>query len=122
MHTDFIDRYIAIWHEPDAARRRQLVAALWTEDAAHFTRNIAVHGHDEITARVGRAYTEFVGSGGYRFRPRGPAEEHHAGVRFAWEMVPAAGGAAAGAGTTFLALADDGRIRLEYQFSDPSPA
>lgn len=122
MHDDFITRYVSVWHEPDPDRRRRLVAALWTEDAAHFTASIAVHGHDEIAARVGRAHEESVAGGGYVFRPRGPAEEHHDGVRFPWEMVPAGGGAAAGAGTTFLALADDGRIRLEYQFSDPAPA
>jgi hypothetical protein len=32
---DLVDRYAAIWNEPDAKRRRSAVAALWTEDALH---------------------------------------------------------------------------------------
>jgi hypothetical protein len=28
-----VDRYVAIWNEPDVERRRSAVAALWTEDA-----------------------------------------------------------------------------------------
>jgi hypothetical protein len=43
-------------------------------------------------------------------------------VRFNWEMVPAAGGAAAAVGFDFLVLGDDGRIRLDYQFLDRPPA
>lgn len=50
------------------------------------------------------------------------AEDHHNGVRFNWEMVPAAGGAAAAVGFDFLVLGDDGRIRLDYQFLDRPPA
>ena len=36
--TDLIDRYIAIWNETDAARRRDLIARTWTEDAAYSIR------------------------------------------------------------------------------------
>ncbi|HZR80522.1 MAG TPA: nuclear transport factor 2 family protein [Candidatus Binatia bacterium] len=119
---EFIERYVGVWNEPDAARRRQSVAALWTEDAAHFTRTIEARGHQEIAARVTRAHDEFVASGRYRFRPHAAPEEHHGGVRFAWEMVPADGGPVAAVGTTLMLLAADGRIRLEYQFPDPTPA
>jgi hypothetical protein len=30
---DLVDRYTAIWNEPDPDRRRQGVAQLWSEDA-----------------------------------------------------------------------------------------
>ena len=26
------DRYMALWNEPDADRRRRMIAELWTED------------------------------------------------------------------------------------------
>lgn len=50
------------------------------------------------------------------------AEDHHNGVRFNWEMVPAASGAVAAVGFDFLVLGADGRIRLDYQFLDRPPA
>jgi hypothetical protein len=28
------DRYMALWNEPDADRRRQMIAELWTEDGS----------------------------------------------------------------------------------------
>jgi hypothetical protein len=124
MHdiATFIDRYVGIWNDPDAERRRRSVAALWTEDAEHFTRNIEARGHDELTARVARAHDEFVAKGGYVFRARTAPDVHHDAVRFVWEMVPASGGAVAAVGTSVMVLAGDGRIRLEYQFPDPTPA
>jgi hypothetical protein len=59
---------------------------------------------------------------GFVFRSANNAEDHHNGVRFNWEMVPAAGGAAAAVGFDFLVLGADGRIRLDYQFLDRPPA
>ena len=37
--NELVDRYIAVWNEPEANRRRQGIAALWAEDGAHFTRH-----------------------------------------------------------------------------------
>ena len=28
------DRYMALWNEPDAERRRRMIAELWTEDGS----------------------------------------------------------------------------------------
>ena len=124
MHdvNEFIERYVSVWNEPDAGRRRKIVAALWTDDAEHFTRALEARGHEQIAARVTRAHDEFVAGGGYRFRPRFAPDTHHDAIRFVWEMVPAAGGPVAAVGTTVMVLAGDGRIRLEYQFPDPTPA
>ena len=75
-----------------------------------------------LEARVAGAHEKWVKAGGFVFRSVNNAEDHHNGVRFNWEMVPAAGGAAAAVGFDFLVLADDGRIRLDYQFLDRPPA
>ena len=32
---ELADRYVGLWNEPDALRRRQLIAELWTEDGVH---------------------------------------------------------------------------------------
>jgi hypothetical protein len=32
---ELADPYVGLWNEPDALRRRQLIAELWTEDGVH---------------------------------------------------------------------------------------
>ena len=36
----FVQDYIAVWNEPDAGRRRQLIRTLWQEDAHHLARTL----------------------------------------------------------------------------------
>jgi hypothetical protein len=33
--TELVDRYIAVWNEPDAAKRHNAVVTLRSEDAVH---------------------------------------------------------------------------------------
>src|SRR5262245_62488113 len=83
---DLVERYVAVWNEPDPVRRRQAVRELWSEDAVHLlqptqvVREAAasldvravfqVRGHAELEKRVDRAYDTFVAEGGNSFRPR----------------------------------------------------
>jgi hypothetical protein len=118
----FIQRYIAMWHEPDPERRRELVAALWAKDAENKTRRFAIRGLADISTRVDRAHDEWVASKGFVFRPAGNTDMHNNVVRFSWEMVPGAGGPVDSRGLDIFVLDDDGRIRALYQFPEPSPA
>jgi len=111
-----------MWNEPDPARRREAIAALWAEDGANFTPSIEARGHEALEARVTAAHEKWVKAGGFVFRAMKNAEAHHGGVRLYWEMVPAGGGEVAAVGFEFLLLGDDGRIRLDYQFLDRPPA
>jgi uncharacterized protein len=120
-HAELVERYLAIWNEADADRRRAAIAKLWTQDAVHFTNSLEARGYDAIEARVTTAYDKFVGTGEYVFKPAGDADEHHNGVRLKWKMVPPAGGAVAAAGSVFMIVGEDGRIRCDYQFNDPTP-
>ena len=120
--AELIDCYVAVWNEPDADRRRKGIEQLWAEDGAHFTPSLEARGYQALEARVAGAHEKWVRAGSFVFRSSGTAEAHHNGVRFNWEMVPAAGGAAAAVGFDFLVLGDDGRIRLDYQFLDRPPA
>jgi hypothetical protein len=114
------ERYVAVWNEPDADRRRLSIAALWVEDGEHYTRVHDVRGHAALEERVRGAYSQFVGTGAYVFRSASNANGHHGTVRFNWEMV-APDGRVAARGFDFLVLAQDGRIRIDYQFTDPTP-
>jgi hypothetical protein len=92
----FVDRYINIWNEPDADRRRQTIRDLWQENARHLARTLEAVGHSGIETRVATAYEKWI--------------------KLRWEMLPAGGGEVISIGFDFLMLGEDGRISTGYQF------
>jgi hypothetical protein len=133
MSTPIAHRYLSLWNEPDADRRRRTIAGLWTEDGRHLLqppqeiRDLAAQpgigmpailearGHEEIEARVASAFEHWVGSEGLSFRGRDDAEQLGDVVTFRWEAVDK-DGAAFGGGLNVLVLAADGRIERDYVF------
>lgn len=114
--NDLVERYVAVWHEPDAAARRLAVEALWTPDGAHYSPTLEAHGYDELAARVLRSHQRWVVEQGYAFRSTGDIHAHHGVVTFTWEMVARDGEAVESVGQDFFLLAADGRARAVYQF------
>lgn len=130
---EIADRYLALWHEPDADRRRRTIAELWTQDARHFvqppqeiraiaaqpgiglTAILEARGYDEIEARVASAYEHWVGSEGLSFRRRDHAEQLGDVLKFRWEALDKDGELFA-VGLHVLVLAADGRIERDYTF------
>ena len=133
MSTPIAHRYLSLWNEPDADRRRRTIAGLWTEGGRHLLqppqeiRDLAAQpgigmpailearGHEEIDARVASAYEHWVGSEGLSFRGRDDAEQLGDVVTFRWEAVDK-DGEAFGGGLNVLVLAADGRIERDYVF------
>jgi len=129
------DRYMALWNEPDADRRRRMIAELWTEDGSQILqppremREIAAspgiglaatleaRGHTELEARATASYDHWVGSEGLSFRGRDDAERLGDVVKFHWEGV-AGDGETVAVGLNVLVLAADGRIERNYTFVD----
>ena len=129
------DRYMALWNEPDADRRRRMIAELWTEDGSQILqppqemREIAAspgiglaatleaRGHSELQARATMSYEHWVGSEGLSFRARDDAQRLGDVVKFHWEAV-AADGSTAAVGLNVLVLAADGRVQRNYTFVD----
>jgi hypothetical protein len=127
------DRYLALWNEPDADRRRRTITELWTENGRHFlqppeeirgiaaqpgiglTAVLEARGHEEIEARVTSAYEHWVGSEGFRFRGRDAAEQVGDVVKFHGEALDKNGETFA-VGVHVLILAADGRIERDYTF------
>ena len=127
------ENYIALWNEPDADRRRRMIAELWTEDGRHIlqppheiraiaarpgvamTAILEARGFEEIEARAASAYEHWVGSEGLSFRGRDDAERLADVVTFHWEAV-AKDGEVAGVGLNVLVVAADGRIERDYTF------
>jgi hypothetical protein len=114
--TRFLERYVGLWNETDAERRRKTIAELWAPDGANYTQSTQAVGHEAIETRVTRAYDAYVGSGRYRFRSVEPQAEHHNAVKLEWEMVSVTSGEVASVGLEFLLLDDDGRIISDHQF------
>lgn len=117
--TKLVERYVAVWNERDAERRRRAIAELWAEDGAHYTNSVVARGHDAIATRIAGAHQRLVLDGGYIFRPVDNIDGHHNTVKFNWLMIPAAGGDVSAVGFDFFVLGDDGRIQVDYQFIEP---
>ena len=131
--THTAENYIALWNEPDADRRRRMIAELWAEDGRHILqppeeiRGIAAQpgiamaavlqarGYDEIEARAASVYEHWVGSEGFSFRGRDDADRLDDVVKLHWEAV-AQDGTVFAVGLSFLVLAADGRIERDYTF------
>ena len=133
MTADFAEKYVALWNEPDADRRRRMIAELWTADGRHIlqppqeireiaaqpgiglTAILEARGYEEIEARVASAYEHWVGSEGLSFRGRDDAQRLGDVVKLHWEAI-AKDGELFAVGLHFLVLAADGRIERDYTF------
>ena len=131
--AELAEKYLALWNEPDADRRRRTIAELWAEDGRHIlqppqeiraiaaqpgiglTAILEARGHGEIEARVASAYEHWVGSEGLSFRGRDDAERLGDVVKFHWEALDKDGELFA-VGLHVLVLAVDGRIERDYTF------
>ena len=131
--AELAERYLALWNEPDADRRRRMIASLWTEDGRHIlqppqeirriaaqpglamTAILEARGHEEIGARAASAYEHWVGSEGLSFRGRDDVERLGDVVKFHWEAV-AKDAELVAVGLVFLVLAANGRIERDYTF------
>jgi hypothetical protein len=127
------ETYIALWNEPGADRRRQMIAGLWTEEGRHIlqppeevreiaaqpgiamTATLEARGHAQIEARAASVYEHWVGSEGLSFRGRDDADRLGDVVKLHWEAV-AKDGTVFAVGLSFLVLAARGRIERDYTF------
>ena len=131
--AEVAEKYLALWNEPDANRRRRMITELWREDGRHIlqppeeiraiaaqpgiglTATLEARGYKEIEARVASAYEHWVGSEGLSFRGRDDAQRVGDVVKFHWEAV-ANDGELFAVGLNFLVLVADGRIARDYTF------
>ena len=131
--AELADKYLALWNEPDAHRRRRMIAELWTADGRHIlqppqeiraiaaqpgiglTAILEARGYEQIEARAASVYEHWVGSEGFSFRGRDDVERLGDVVKFHWEAV-AKDGELFAVGLHFLVLAGDGRIARDYTF------
>ncbi|MDJ1160115.1 nuclear transport factor 2 family protein [Chelatococcus sp. SYSU_G07232] len=111
------DRYIAAWNETDAARRRELIAGIWTEGARYRDPLMQGEGPSGIDALIAGVQERFPN---HHFRRTSPVEAVADHIRFSWELAPADGPALV-KGTDFAIVAD-GRLQAVTGFLDEAPA
>jgi hypothetical protein len=116
--TELVDRYIAMWNETDAERRRTLIADTWTMTASYVDPLLKGDGRAGIDAMVQAVQDKYPG---HRFRRTGPVDAHNDRVRFGWELAPT-GGPALVTGTDFGVVAADDRLQAVTGFFDQKPA
>ena len=117
-----VDRYLAVWSEPDAEVRRGAIAGLWAPDGVEFVEGAAFRGRKELEVRIAEAYEAFVGSGRYAVTSAGDASGHDDIATFTIQLTTG-GGEVAWAARVFIVLGEDGLIQQDYQLTvQPLPA
>jgi hypothetical protein len=109
-------RYVAVWNETDAGRRRQQIAELWVPDGPHYVGTREVRGYEALESRIRESHEKNVRDDGNRFRAAQGARRLHDVVAFYWEMLPADGETVLGRGLEFLIVNEKGRILIDYMF------
>jgi hypothetical protein len=107
-------RYLAVWSEPDAVVRRQLLTAIWPSDGVEFVDGAQFRGYDELEARITEAYEQFVGSGKYTVANANDATTHDDIVTFTIQLI-STDGDLAWAARVFLIVDADGQVKEDYQ-------
>ena len=118
-YNGLVQRYMAIWNEPDPDVRRAEISRLWAPDGVHFILDYRLEGLDAIDGRVGRAYTQWVEQAGNLFRSSGTVAGRGDVLKFGWEMTPADGGKVISEGFDFMTLDGADRIVADHQFNEP---
>jgi len=121
--SEIADRYLAVWSEPDPAKRRAAVAALWAPDGVEFVDGGVQHReHDGLDARVREAYEAFIATGEYALTSPGDVSSHDDIVTFTAQLTTP-DGEVAWAARVFLLIRPDGLISEDYQLTvKPLPA
>jgi SnoaL-like domain len=109
-------RYIELWNERNASRRRDMLAANWTENASYVDPLMKGDGRSGIDALIEGVQKRFPD---FRFKLLGKVDGYGDRVRFCWGLGPE--GADSPIKGTDFAVIDDGRIRSITGFLDQVP-
>jgi len=113
-----IDAYCAAWNEPDRARRREMLSAVWRAEATYTDPTAHVAGVDQLVAHIEKVLARRPGA---RVVRTSAVDAHHGFVRFAWRVVQA-DGTLLPDGIDFAEVDNDGAIRGVVGFFGPLAA
>lgn len=110
-------RYIELWNERMAGRRRELLSESWTTDASYVDPVMKGDGQDGIEALIAGVQQRFPD---FKFKLIGEPDGYGDHIRFSWGLGP--DGAESPIKGTDFAVLRDGRIRSVTGFLDQVPA
>lgn len=109
-------RYIELWNERTASRRREMLAANWTTDAKYVDPLMSGDGLDGVDALIAGVQQRFPD---FKFTLIGEANGYGDHLRFSWGLGP--DGIECPIKGTDFALLREGRIRSITGFLDQIP-
>lgn len=110
-------RYVDVWNETDAEKRRAKIADFWVSDGVHYVRTLEARGYEALEKRVIGSHTKNVKENGNLFRAVDDLQVLRNSVKFTWEMIPATGAETVLAvGLEFLLIDEAGKVLTDYQF------
>lgn len=120
--SDLVDRYLAVWNETDAGRRRALVNATFAPGCRYVDPLTDVRGAEALDAAIAAAQQQ-LGTlfPGEALRPVGAADAHHDVVRFRWGVGQGDGAEPAVIGFDVLVLDEQGLVSSVAGFFDRFP-
>ena len=121
QRLDLARRYVEVWNETDAQRRRERILALWQPEGVHYVRTLVAQGYEALEQRVASSHDKNVGQNGYHFRLSGEPQQLQDTLMMHWDMVRPGSEVLEAYGLVFMKLTADGRIATDYQFVLPTP-
>jgi hypothetical protein len=115
--TQLARRYVALWNETDATRRRALLAEDWTPNATYADPLAQRSGHAEIDTLITAVQARFPGC---RFALDRAVNGYGEHLCFSWRLGPECAEAIV-KGTDF-AVTEHGRFKAVTGFLDQVPA
>ena len=109
-------RYIELWNERTAGRRRELLGEHWTNDASYVDPLMKGDGRDGIEALIAGVQQRFPD---FKFQLIGEPNGFGDHIRFSWGLGP--DGADSPIKGTDFAVLKDGRIKSVTGFLDQVP-
>jgi hypothetical protein len=114
--VELIDRYCAVWNEPNPGRRAELLAQVWAQDATYTDPSVHAATPGELLAHIEKVRARRPGSKVLR---TSGIDFHHGLARFSWHVVQA-DGPALPEGLDIAEVSPDGkRIRRIVGFFGP---
>jgi hypothetical protein len=115
--ASIVNRYVAVWNEPDPAARRAAIATIWAPGGVEFLEaGTQYRGHEELSERVTRAYETFVATGKYDVTSAGDVARHDDIITFTAQLTTPAG-ETEWAARIFLLLGVGDLIREDYHLT-----
>jgi hypothetical protein len=111
------DRYVAAWSEPDAARRRDAIAAMWARDARWRLGERDPPGYGALGRLIAGGSEKNGAESGIHYRAAATARLRGDVLTFRWEMVLAGSETVLASGIEFLIVDDEGRIVADHLFA-----